>query len=197
MEKERLPIFYLYKRVVFPHCTTLFKINEKQFPDLESGEKVLAFPTRGIIDTLLCRFRIATLSEIGSIEKDGKHLQIQLKGVIRTRIRNISRFRDAKYEIVDESETSNDELIESLRKRAQELIFLINVNESDKLIHLLNFLNDLSQLTDFIANYFIVDFPGRYSIFNEMKIEKRASKLIVILDTNIELIRRKQEKRVE
>lgn len=190
-------IFYLHKRVVFPHCTTLYRISEKEFTGLEMGEKVLAFPTRGIFDTILSRFKIATLSEITNIDKDGKQFRVQLKGISRTRVRNVSRFRDAAYEIIDEPEINDEDLIESLRKRAQELIFLINVNESDKLIHLLSFLSDLSQLTDFIANYFIVDFPGRYSIFNEMKIEKRALKLITILDDHILQIKKRQEKRAK
>lgn len=129
--------------------------------NLKAGDKIITYPVRSLLDMALYRGNPATLSEIISIEKDSNSLHLELKGLSRVRIEKISRLKKADISFLEEGNIDTSlPLWEELRKKAQELIFLINVEESDKLITLLNYIVDMHQLTDFITNYFVMDFPS-------------------------------------
>jgi len=93
-------------------------------------------------------------------------------------------------QIIEPHNTINEEL----RKKSQELIFLINVEESDKLIKLLNYIFDLNQMTDFISNYFVMDFPARYRLYNETDTKKRSHMLLSELTALINRLTKKRKK---
>ncbi len=83
---------------------------------------------------------MATLSDVVEIKQEDAGWNVQLKGISRVRLGRTSGFALAEYDGIDEVERPGQErLREDLRKKSQELIFLINVNESDKLIHLSTF----------------------------------------------------------
>jgi ATP-dependent Lon protease len=193
MGKRKLSIFYIYKKVLFPYCMLFFRTSSKHYQNVKKGDMILVLSVRNFIDILFARRSIATLSEVVNIKFQDNLYRIQLKGISRVRLRKIYRLRVAEFEeIVEREMLVNEKLIEDLRKKTQELIFLINVKESDKLIHLLNFISSLNQLTDFISNYFIVKYTKRHAIFNELNVEIRARQLLKILDN---LIKKFKDKR--
>ena len=193
-QEFQLRIFYLKKKILFPGCMINVSINPSDISgQLKKGEKILAYSIRNYFDILFCRNRTATLSEISEIET-GESVKIQLKGLMRVRLKKISKKQNAFFKVMmDETGEVQETLREELRKKSQELVFLINVEESDRLINLLNFMVEPSQLTDFLANYFILDFPQRYVLYYELDVKKRSLKLITILDALIEKLKKKRE----
>ncbi|HSV95749.1 MAG TPA: LON peptidase substrate-binding domain-containing protein [Spirochaetota bacterium] len=198
MKEKSLPIIFLQKQVVFPYCNVSFSSGNKNLAKISQGDRVVALPVRTVLDVLFPSGRMATLSEVVEIKREERAWSVHLKGISRVRLGRLSRFANAVYEGVDEVERPGQErLREDLRKKSQELIFLINVNESDKLIHLLNFLVNLPQLADFVSNYFILKFPRRYEIFIEGDVELRARKLLAVLDDLIADLKAKRERERE
>jgi len=196
METEKLPIAHLYRKVLFPFCNLSITSGLSVFSRVKSGDRVLAFPVRNVWDLLFPRDRIATLSEVVEVKREEDVSTIQLKGIRRIRLKKVVRFFHGLYaQIQDEDGAGNEKLREELRKKSQELVFLINVEESDKLIHLLNFLVDMRQLTDFISNYFVLKFPRRFQIYEEVDVTSRAKILISVLDSMIEEMKKKRKEK--
>lgn len=194
MTQYRLQIFYLKKRVIFPFCAMKVELGASPSSrKIQAGDKILAFPVRSIFDIFFSRNKIATLVEVNNAETQDKIVKLEVKGLSRVKIVHVRKFKDALFEVVIEEEPKvSHELMDNLRKKSQELIFLINVDESDKLINLLNYLVNINQLIDFISNYFVLDFHGRYGLFNELDLSRRGDALLSIL-TN--LIKKLNEKR--
>ncbi len=193
MNTEKIPVIYLYKKILFPFCNLSIQSRLKMFKNMKPGDHLLIIPVRNIFDIVFYGNRLATLSEIAEIKPENGVSKVQLKGIERVRVKKISGIFHGQYEPAEKADAGEYErLREELRKKSQELVFLINMGESDKLIHLLKFLVNIQQLTDFIANYFVLKFPSRYDMFNELDVEKRAGALISILDGLIaELKKRK------
>jgi len=179
MNSEALRVFLLKKKVLFPHSNQNMVIRRSAFTsELRAGDRIIAYPVRNIFDLLLLRKRISTLAEISEIISEKDILRLQVKGISRVRIRSWKKFRKAFFEHAGSAPVKNEmNLCRELRTKAQELIFLINVDESDRLIALLNFLADLNQISDFIANYFILDNKLRIALLNETDITRRCEKL--------------------
>ncbi|MDY6967105.1 MAG: LON peptidase substrate-binding domain-containing protein [Spirochaetota bacterium] len=185
MKSSDLYILYLYHNVLFPNCSIFVKSSLKNTKKIKAGDKILAFPVRSIFDIIFYRNKIATIAKVDNFEIiDSNYSKIKLKGISRVRLKKVNKNRYAFYDNIEVDEGNPDKLkmmMDVLRRRTQELIFLINSKESDKLIYLLNFLTDSSQLTDFISNYFVTKFVKRFSLYNEINIEKRVRRLISIL----------------
>lgn len=195
MELTQNNILYLYRKVLFPHCAISTGARQRFVHTLEEGDRLLVYPVKGIIDVLRFPGFVTTLAEVVKAEKRGKYTSLQLKGISRVHVEKRRLITTGYYYKLEEKSVSQDEgIFELLRKKAQELIFLINVNESDKLIHLLNFISDLHQLTDFVANYFVLDYNKRYTLLNELDAVKRARKLLVLLDELIDEVQRRHKK---
>ena len=186
METGSLNIFYLKKKVLFPHCSVTVRMRiSRHTLSLKQGDQIIVFPLRNITDLFRIKKRISTLAEIVSIEKENKSIRFQLKGLKRTKVTDLQHFHLAQYIIIPEAPAQQDStLAKELRKKAQELIFLINVEESDRLIELMNFLIDLGQITDFISNYFVLDDKIRNELLNETDISERSR----LLQTKIQQI---------
>ncbi len=180
MNQEIVKVFFLNKKVLFPHCTATMLLRHSPFSDgLKKGDKIIAYPIRNIFDLILIKRRVSTYAEIIDLEKSDKGVKFNLKGLSRVYISKIKGFHDAGYELIPaETDNSNPEILKELRKKAQELVFLINVQESDRLIELMNFLFELNQITDFIANYFVLDYKLRIELLNDVDIKKRSIKLL-------------------
>lgn len=184
MNQEKVKIFFLYNKVLFPHCTNNVNLRLSAFSqNLKKGDKIIAFPIRNVFDILLIKRRIAVITEIIDLENKNDRIHLQLKGISRVRIKNFTGVHEVTYEIIQLSGTGSEpELLKNLRKKAQELVFLINVEESDRLIELMNFLFELNQITDFIANYFVLNHKLRIKLLNETNVIKRSNRLLVILN---------------
>ncbi len=180
MNSDSARIFLLNKKVLFPHSNqNVILRNSVSSLELKAGDMIVTYPLRNIFDIFLIKKRIATLAEIIEVNLNEKNIRLQVKGVCRVRIKKLKRFREAIYEKIDYTPAKNESaMCKELRKKAQELIFLINVDESDRLIALMNFLIDLNQISDFIANYFILDNKIRIALLNEIDISTRCERLI-------------------
>jgi ATP-dependent Lon protease len=184
MNQEIVKVFFLNKKVLFPHCTTNVRLRYSSFSEsLQKGDKIIALPIRNLFDILLLKRRVATFAEITELERNEDQINLHLKGITRVRVKKIKGIHEASFEVVNSDVSSSDpELLKELRKKAQELVFLINVEESDRLIELMNFLFELGQITDFIANYFVLDYKLRIELLNDTDIKRRSSKLLIKLN---------------
>lgn len=184
MNQEFVKIFILHKKVLFPHCTTSMRLRHSAFSEnLKKGDKIITIPLRNFFDFFLIKKRVAVLAEITEIEENEKIINLQLKGITRIFIKKIRNIHKARYEvIITDINRTDTELLKELRKKAQELVFLINVQESDRLIELMNFLFELGQVTDFIANYFVLDYKLRIELLNDTDIKERSRKLLLKLN---------------
>jgi ATP-dependent Lon protease len=196
MEQRILRILYFKKRIIFPFCTLSVALKSSDdTKEIKQGDKILALTIRSTIDTVLYCNRLATLSEVMEAAHDDQTVKLTLKGLFRVRIKRIMKFKQAEFSLVENERTeSYDAIMDDLRKKSQELVFLINVEESDKLIKLLNYIVDLNQMTDFIANYFVMDFRKRYRLYNEIGVKKRGLLLIFELSELISDMTKKRKK---
>ncbi len=196
MEQLTLRTFYLKRKVIFPYCTlAVFIRPSSESKNIKKGDRILSVTVRSSIDLLWPRKRLATLAEVMDVQTDDKTVKIMLRGLSRVKILKIIKFKLAEFEHLKiQGAGPHAKLIEELRKKSQELIFLINVEESDKLIKLLNYIVDLNQLTDFISNYFVMDFPARYRLYNETDIIKRSHMLLLELTILISKLTKKRKK---
>ena len=192
MDHLNSKIFYLKKKVIFPHCGTDVAIKASPTADsLVAGEKIIAYPIRSILDILFYRNRIATLAEVISISREGENCTLGITGITRVRLKQIRSLDSAEYVIsYDDTGELTAAQLDILRKKIQELVFIINVSESDRLINLLNYLVDAGQMTDFIANYFVLDFKNRYRLLYTPDIVKRSADVIDIMDRLIKKIKK-------
>jgi len=193
METGRLQIFYLKKRIVFPFCTMQISLTpSKASMSIQNGDKILVLPVTSLISLFFYKNKIATLSEVTEVKNENNVIKIMLKGLQRARIKTIDSMKFSEFDLIEPvNNSSRDELCDELRKKTQEMVFLINIDESDRLIGLLNYLVDLNQITDFIANYFVVNFYDRKRLFNEIDLKVRSRNLLKILDALIADINKK------
>jgi ATP-dependent Lon protease len=136
---------------------------------------------------------VGVLAEVLKVELLNKQYVVSFKGISRARVDKRHSLWTCSYTVIDEKAHINAEMTEKLRKKAQELIFLINVDESDKLIHLLNFIPDGVQLSDFIANYFILDYNERVALLNNTDVTARINTILQLLNLLIDNIQHKRK----
>jgi len=196
MNNEEIKLFYLGKKVLFPHCTISVSLKKSKLSSgLAAGDKIIVFPTRYFFDILFLRRRVSTLAEILEVEQTENHIRLQLKGLARVRVSKARGLHLARYNIIepDIKANKNSIIAKELRIKAQELIFIINVNESDRLIELINYLVDVSQITDFVGNYFVLDYTLRQELLNETDVYSRSIKVLKKLQELIEKISIKKD----
>ena len=193
MDEKNTKLFYLKKKVIFPYSNQSVMLKTSEISNrIEIGEHIIAYPVRSLFDLLLYKNKIATIAEVLETEKKEGSIILNLKGLSRVHIKKIIRYRNAEHEIIlNSNDDTHESLNEELRRKCQELIFLINVKESDTLINLMNYIVSLDQLTDFISNYFIVDFKNRYRVFRELDSKIRGLEIIKIIDSLIGSINKK------
>lgn len=196
MNTEIVKVFFLNKKVLFPHCTTNVSLRHSAFSDsLKKWDKIIAFPIRSLFDIILIKRRVSTIAEITELETTEEKITLHLKGVTRVHVKKIKGIHNASFELINsESGSSDPELLKELRKKAQELVFLINVEESDRLIELMNFLFELNQITDFIANYFVLDYKLRIELLNDTDVKTRTAKLLLKLNQMIKKMEQTEKK---
>jgi ATP-dependent Lon protease len=196
MEKIIVKAFYLKKKIIFPYCMMTVQV-KPQDPSgaLKKGDRVLALTVSSTISLLFNRNKLATLSEVVDVQSGEKGMKLLLKGLARVRVASMNRLRYAQFDFLPPQIVEpHGSMYEELRKKSQELIFLINVEESDKLINLMNYIYDLNQMTDFIANYFVMDFPSRFRLYREIDVNRRSHLLIAELSKLINKLNMKGKK---
>jgi ATP-dependent Lon protease len=179
--------------VLFPHCGISLPVKTKWLANrFKPGDTVIVYPVKRLKDYVHLT-NIGVLAEVLKVELSNKQYLLSLKGLNRVRVDKRHGLWTCSYTIIDEKVHINTEITERLRKKAQELIFLINVNESDKLIHLLNFISDGVQLSDFIANYFILDYNERVALLNNADVTSRINTILQLLTVLIDTIQHKRK----
>ncbi len=189
-----LHIVYLSKKVLFPHCTITAKLKHSRFfVTVKPGDKVIVYPVKKITDLILMR-GVGTLAEVIKSELSNNQYTVTFKGIKRVKIDKRHGIFKCSFTEIHEQAIVTNEIAEQLRKKSQELIFLINVDESDKLIHLLNFISDAVQLSDFIANYFILDYDKRVMLLNNCDVASRIDVILALLNDLVNNVKQKREK---
>jgi len=193
-EVRKIKIFYLKRQVLFPHCNITVRLrSSKHSKDLKVGQEIIVYPIRKFTDLFQLKKRVSTLAEISSVEIKGKIVVLQLKGLKRVKVTKLYGIHLAEYITLAEELSNYDKaLTVELRKKAQELIFLINVQESDRLIELMNFIIDVSQISDFLSNYFVLDDETKIELLNKTDISDRSK----LLQSKIEQVIEKLGKQV-
>jgi hypothetical protein len=150
---------------------------------------VIVYPVRNFLNIIFVRSGIATLAEVVR-RIDGKGIpMVELRGIKRVRIRARKKMSQVRVEDVHKSEPDpSDERAELIRKKAQEFVFLINIPESDRLIYLMTFIRGLSDITDFVSHYFIIDIRKKRKIYGITDTVKRSILLEKFLDEMIKRI---------
>lgn len=187
-----LRIFYSYNKVLFPHCGITLSVKNKWLANkFKPGDNVIVYPVKRFRDYLRLH-NLGVLAEVLKVEHSDKQYVVSFKGLSRAKVKKRQGLWTCSYTVIDEKAHVNAEKTEKLRKKAQELIFLINVDESDKLIHLLNFISDGVQLSDFIANYFILDYNERVALLNNTDVTSRINTILQLLNLLIDNIQHKR-----
>ncbi len=157
---------------------------------LVPGEKLLVIPVWGLQNFIFPKRQIGTIAKVTK--------SLESKGIAMVEIRGLSRARITKFqsllsadctEIIDALSEKNG-MMETLRKKAQEYTFLMDINESDRLIYLMNFITSLNEMTDFISNYFISEFKNKLKLYQETDVQKRALLLVLILEKQLKNVRK-------
>ncbi len=192
-EIMRLPVFFLYRRVVFPFCPLEIKSANPLPEDIGEGGEVIVMPVKNMVGLVFSRGNTGVRSQVLSAVREADHYLIKFQGIRRVHIKKVRSLKTAEfYEFLQEDERECRDVLEQLRKKAQELIFLINTDTSDRLIRLLEYIADLSQLTDFIGNYFVLDFPRRLKLLKTLSPERRAQLLVKMLVDIISYYKKKK-----
>ena len=113
-------IFYLKKKIIFPHCLIPVTIKKSDISmKIERRHRILTYPIRSLFDVILYRDRIATLSEVTEITAEGSSLRFGLKGLCRVFLKKIDRFQLARYTEADagEPDLPDPELLFIVKKK--------------------------------------------------------------------------------
>lgn len=193
VEIKNFPVFFLYRRVVFPFCPLEIKTANPLPEDIGEGGEIVVLPVKNMLGLMFTRGSTGVRSQVLSSVREADHYRIKFQGIHRVRIKKIESLKTAVcYEPSPEDEGDSREVLEHLRRKAQELIFLINTDTSDRLIQLLEYISDLSQLTDFIGNYFVLDFKRRLKLMKTPSPRRRAELLVNMLVDIIAFYKKKK-----
>jgi hypothetical protein len=136
------------------------KISPK-LPDgyiLKKGDIVVVHMPRPFPLSLCPSSRIATEAEVVSVSSEDDESLAEIKGIRRVVISMRNEIGEAYYADLPEPRVrKDDDATERLRRKAREFVFLVNVSESDRLIYLMGFMNGISEISDFVSHYFIVN----------------------------------------
>lgn len=186
-------ILYSKKKVIFPFCNITMIVKQRRYAgQLKPGDKIIIYPVKNVCDYIRIR-GLAVLAEVVKSELSNNNYAVAFKGIKRVRIDKRRTMQECEFTEIDDKDTAGKEVSEQLRKKSKELIFLINVDESDKLIHLLNFIPDAGQLSDFIANYFILNYNERVKLLNTTDSGERIHEILKLLNVLIDSINQKRE----
>lgn len=183
-------VFYLKRQVVFPHSrvTVTVPLSETS-RHLKKGDNLVSCPVTTMADLIPLGSRTGTLCQVTGMTIKNASVVLNLSGLSRVRINMSWPVTQSPWEKVTTPEHEiNDSQEEQLRRKTQELIFLINVKESDRLIGLLPYLTLPGQLSDFTAHYFITSYRKRVRLLRQTDPTKRNVMLLKFIETLLKKI---------
>lgn len=184
----------MHNKILFPHGTIQSHSHPSKNVQLNVGETVLVFPFRFFLAPIFYKNHIVTVSKVIKEINSAGIPMVELKGLGRARLSNRISMHFGNYSRVSYNNIPNsDALADSIRKKAQEFVFLIDIPESDRLIYLMTFITQLNELIDFISHYFITNSQKKWKLFTELDLQKKSTMLLSILNTLIHDVRIKQE----
>ncbi|MBP8082623.1 MAG: hypothetical protein KAZ87_05405 [Spirochaetes bacterium] len=146
------------------------------------GDRFLFIPYRRFLKKLFKLRYLAVLCEITGEKKTDDKILYEVKGIHKVVIKTYKKNSAYFEEVLPVMNRKTENISGSLRKKAQEFVFLINTEESEKLIYLMNFSNNFSEFSDFVTNYFILGYNDRFRIFSESDVYKKYLMLHAMLD---------------
>lgn len=179
-------ILYLYNKVLFPNCTMDVKAVDIAGHVMDKDDMLIVMPIRCVMDFIYVGNRHVVLASVENIKDVSGSRIAEIKGLRRGKI--IKRRKMNVGDFIGQDLAGGEHLQKSgitLRKKAQEFVFLMDIPESERLIYLINFISDPVELTDFIAHYFVIDFKKRLLLFEAESGQKRFDLLLNILDAMI------------
>lgn len=196
MKNKEYKIIYLQKKILFPHGTLQVHTNSAKGGKLVKDETVLVRTFRGIFSLYGVRKPLVTVAKV-TRELDSSGIpMVELKGMGRAYIKNKRTMHWGTYKTLSYAPTSNAELrADTIRKKAQEFVFLIDIPESERLIYLMTFITQLNELIDFVAHYFITNNRKKWLLYRELDLTRKSSRLIHILDELILEVQKKLERK--
>ncbi|MGL4369035.1 MAG: hypothetical protein ACRCUT_05095 [Spirochaetota bacterium] len=195
MNPEEYPIIYIHERFLFPRCSIEIPVKARGRKELSPGDTVVVY-TFGSFRGLICAGgRVATLGTVSRLISGKGESMAEIRGEKRIRILSRKKIMTARCaDIPHKLPEVHEDLSERLRKKAQEFVFLINIPESDRLIYLVNFIQGLSDISDFIAHYFIIDQIKKRVLYNEADPGLRGDLLEKYLDLMIDDLKKANER---
>ena len=173
--KRENKIFFLKKRVIFPN--SISDIDLKKTPlstDISIGEEIIFSPIRNIFTIWTHSYKYGSLCRILDKEEIKSQYKFKIKCTEIVKIKHISKNNMVSHLPILIDIPTNNYTMDKLKKKSQELLFLINIKESDQLIDLLNFSINPIQNINFVTDHFITKFSHRYKIYNCSSIEEKA-----------------------
>lgn len=195
MKKPILPVLFLYNIILFPNCNQVVTIPIRRGRKIKKGDRLVVVTITRNIWRFFFPFILGTKCEIVEYNNERNECTVQLHGLERVKVASflIKGFVSFESVKIPKAVAGSDGLVE-LKRKAQEMVFLIDVPESEKLIQLLNYIIDYNQLVDFITHYFIKRQKERDYLYREFDPDKRGVWLSLLLDDLIEDIKKKEKK---
>ncbi|MBN1501738.1 MAG: LON peptidase substrate-binding domain-containing protein [Spirochaetes bacterium] len=174
-----------YKKILFPFSNMEIPEFLRGQSRLVPGDSLIVVPVWNLWSFLFPSNRIGTLAKVTRTLDSRGIAMVEIRGINRVNIKRRQSLLFADCSDTEENIHENSDMIEKLRKKAQEFVFLIDINESDRLIYLMNFISSLNEMTDFLSNYFISDFRDKLRLLNETDVNSRSNLLLAQLDKQL------------
>ncbi|HOU85180.1 MAG TPA: hypothetical protein PK158_10085 [Spirochaetota bacterium] len=173
---------FIKGKVIFCGCNMDIPASRFGKKTFSRGDRFLFVPYNCLIKKIFKLNYLAVLCEITGEKNSADKIIYEVKGLHKVVIKKYKNNSAYFEEIFPGINRKTENVVGSLRKKAQEFVFLINTEESEKLIYLMNFSNDFSEFSDFVTNYFILNYKDRIRIFLERDLYKKYLMLHAMLD---------------
>lgn len=157
---------------------------------LKKNEDIIIFPVTNILNYYLNIDKKGLLAKVSEVKKSVGQNMVEVRGISRVKIIKQHGLNYVDCRVVEEKEKYDLTLVEELRKKGQEFVFIIDIPESDRLIYLMNFISDIHEMTDFISYYFVNDFKRKLILLRESDPLKRARILLEYLNYQISNVKK-------
>ncbi|HQE59302.1 MAG TPA: hypothetical protein PLA54_08940 [Spirochaetota bacterium] len=173
---------FIKGKVIFCGCNMDIPASRFGKKTFSRGDRFLFVPYNCLIKKIFKLNYLAVLCEITGEKNSADKVIYEVKGLHKVVIKQYKDNSAYFEEVFPGINRKTENIVGSLRKKAQEFVFLINTEESEKLIYLMNFSNDFSEFSDFVTNYFILNYKDRIRIFSERDLYKKYLMLHAMLD---------------
>ncbi len=173
---------FIKGKIIFCGCNMDIPVSCFGKKTFNRGDRFLFIPYRRFIKRFFKLRYLAVLCEITGEKNTADKTLYEVKGLHKVIVKSYKKESAYFEEVLPIMNGKTENVVGGLRKKAQEFVFLINTEESEKLIYLMNFSNDLSEFSDFVTNYFILGYNDRFRVFSERDVYKKYFMLHTMLD---------------